>query len=251
MTESFISKEQSRKNLFYSKICQRMLAKVIRNCRGLTINRMTEHHSLADEAIPLPNVNGRTLEKVCPVLLRFIYAATHKCTMVMTAHVTVGQVLEFCKHHKDDPPTEEGSDRDEHGKKRADDIEEWDSQFISVVDNEQLFDIILAANYMDIKPLLELGCKSVANMIKGKVILSQPCAHGIAFEQHTFSLHSLLKRFDICLISRMTLRQKKKNKFEGTHTHVAALRSRIQYLSSLQRKRMGCRRVISHVCLKY
>ncbi|KAJ2086303.1 E3 ubiquitin ligase complex SCF subunit scon-3 [Coemansia sp. S142-1] len=36
------------------------------------------------------------------------------------------------------------------------------------VDQELLFEILLAANYMDIKPLLELGCKTVANMIRNK-----------------------------------------------------------------------------------
>nr|KAJ3418559.1 hypothetical protein HK105_008165 [Polyrhizophydium stewartii] len=33
-----------------------------------------------------------------------------------------------------------------------------------------LFDIILAANYLDMKGLLDLGCKTVAGMIKGKTI---------------------------------------------------------------------------------
>jgi S-phase kinase-associated protein 1 len=28
----------------------------------------------------------------------------------------------------------------------------------------------LAANYLDIKPLLNLGCKTVANLIKGKSV---------------------------------------------------------------------------------
>ena len=34
--------------------------------------------------------------------------------------------------------------------------------------NEQLFDIIMAANYMEIRPLLELTCRAVAQKVRGK-----------------------------------------------------------------------------------
>ena len=33
-----------------------------------------------------------------------------------------------------------------------------------------LFDIVLAANYLDIKPLLKLGSAKIASLIKGKSI---------------------------------------------------------------------------------
>lgn len=81
-------------------------------------------------------------------------------------------------------PTGE-ADSDEN-QKRTIDIGEWDRNFITV-DQEVLFEIILAANYLDIKPLLfvascairgvlssltplgsDISCKVVADMIKGK-----------------------------------------------------------------------------------
>jgi S-phase kinase-associated protein 1 len=36
------------------------------------------------------------------------------------------------------------------------------------VDQEVLFELILAANYMDVKALLDLCCAKVASMMKGK-----------------------------------------------------------------------------------
>ncbi len=47
----------------------------------------------------------------------------------------------------------------------------WDAKFIDDVDNrsrQQLYDIILAANYLDIRSLLHLGCAKVASLIKGQ-----------------------------------------------------------------------------------
>ncbi|ETO17530.1 hypothetical protein RFI_19788 [Reticulomyxa filosa] len=46
-------------------------------------------------------------------------------------------------------------------------VPEWDANFVEV-DQETLFELILAANYMDIKPLLDLTCAKVASMLKGK-----------------------------------------------------------------------------------
>ena len=46
-------------------------------------------------------------------------------------------------------------------------VSEWDADYVEV-DDEMLFDLILAANYMDIKPLLDLTCAKVASYMKGK-----------------------------------------------------------------------------------
>ncbi|KAL1509885.1 hypothetical protein ABEB36_004556 [Hypothenemus hampei] len=89
-----------------------------------------------DETVPLPNVNAAILRKV----------------------------LEWCKFHQDDPPvTEEEEDED----KRCDNIPDWDREFLNV-DQGTLFELISAANYLNIKGLMNVSCKTVANMIRGK-----------------------------------------------------------------------------------
>jgi len=108
--------------------------------RSVLIKNLIE--DLGDEAvagtpIPLPNVNHAVLQKV----------------------------VEWCEHHRND--VAQSGDDDNDNRKKTTDIEEWDQKFMQV-DQEMLFEIILAANYMDIKSLLDVGCKTVANMIKGK-----------------------------------------------------------------------------------
>mmetsp|Transcript_20829 Transcript_20829/g.21139 ORF Transcript_20829/g.21139 Transcript_20829/m.21139 type:complete len:96 (+) Transcript_20829:578-865(+) len=46
-------------------------------------------------------------------------------------------------------------------------VQKWYADFVNV-EQVLLFELILAANYMDIKPLLDLTCATVASMIKGK-----------------------------------------------------------------------------------
>ncbi|KAF3923745.1 hypothetical protein ABW20_dc0109138 [Dactylellina cionopaga] len=107
--------------------------------RSILIKNMLEDvgGDMSDQAIPIPNVNEAVLRKV----------------------------IEWCEHHKGDPTPV--ADEDSDSRKKSTDIEEWDQKFMQV-DQEMLFEIILAANYLDIKPLLDVGCKTVANMIKGK-----------------------------------------------------------------------------------
>ena len=45
-------------------------------------------------------------------------------------------------------------------------VKVWDAEFVKV-DQGTLFELILAANYLNIKSMLDLTCQTVANMIKG------------------------------------------------------------------------------------
>ncbi|XP_031475856.1 SKP1-like protein 1A [Nymphaea colorata] len=67
----------------------------------------------------------------------------------------LAKVIEYCKKHVDDKIQEE-------------ELKAWDAEFLKV-DQATLFDLILAANYLKIKNLLDLTCQTVADMIKGKV----------------------------------------------------------------------------------
>ena len=51
-------------------------------------------------------------------------------------------------------------------KETNEDINKWDDNFIKNFNDNELFNIIMGANYLEIKPLLDLGCKTVAEQIK-------------------------------------------------------------------------------------
>lgn len=92
-------------------------------------------------------------------------ATTSSVPLPNVTEPVLQKIIEWCEHHRNDPlPTAED---DNESRKKTTDIDEWDQKYMQV-DQEMLFEIILAANYMDIKALLDVGCKTVANMIKGK-----------------------------------------------------------------------------------
>lgn len=87
------------------------------------------------------------MRKVC------FYNTVLRCCKRLITSLRRVQVLDYCEHHRADPlPTAESESQDET-RKRTTDIGEWDQKFIAV-DQEMLFEIILAANYLDIKALL-------------------------------------------------------------------------------------------------
>ncbi|KXX79377.1 E3 ubiquitin ligase complex SCF subunit sconC [Madurella mycetomatis] len=44
----------------------------------------------------------------------------------------------------------------------------WDKTFFESVNSPMLYEVLIAANYLEIKKLLDMGCQVVVNMIRGK-----------------------------------------------------------------------------------
>ena len=91
----------------------------------------------AEDPIPLPKVKKATLDKV----------------------------IEFCEHYKDiDMPAPERPIKATY----IDDwLDDWLRKYLEINQND-LFALIEAANYLDIKGLFDLACSSCAFKIKGK-----------------------------------------------------------------------------------
>ncbi|KAM3214614.1 hypothetical protein ACQJBY_066871 [Aegilops geniculata] len=99
----------------------------------------TIHHMMEDNCVengvPLPNVPSKILSKV----------------------------IEYCNKHVPSASDAAGGGGGEQ------DLKSFDASFIAV-DQATLYDLILAANYLDVKGLLELCLQTVADMIKGKTV---------------------------------------------------------------------------------
>ena len=106
-------------------------------CMSTLIKNMVDD-SGTDEEIPLPNVKTAILVKV----------------------------IDYCKYHNGSP-AEEISKPLKSTDLTACGVSEWDAEYVNI-EQEVLFELILAANYLDIKSLLDLTCAKVASMIKGK-----------------------------------------------------------------------------------
>lgn len=106
----------------------------------LVCETMDEENNGEDEIteIPIPNVSSDILKKI----------------------------IDYCQHYKQVEPmtpiqTPLRSPRLEEL------VQEWYATFVQVP-RESLFDMVAAANFMDIKPLLDLTCLAVSILIKGK-----------------------------------------------------------------------------------
>jgi len=78
---------------------------------------------------------------------------------------TLKHVVDYLQHHKGKEPEPLPCPvRSIHMAQIVSD--KWDATWIDAFDKKVIFEIILAANYMDIKSLLHLGCAKIATLIK-------------------------------------------------------------------------------------
>merc|ERR1719309_77245 len=78
---------------------------------------------------------------------------------------TLKHVVDYLQHHKGKSPDPLPCPvRSIHMAQIVSD--KWDATWIDAFDKKVIFEIILAANYMDIKSLLHLGCAKIATLIK-------------------------------------------------------------------------------------
>jgi len=78
------------------------------------------------------------------------------------------ELIAWVEHHKDDPDTSD--EEEQYRDRRTDDIPQWDKDFVNKWDKSTLYEVLQACNFLDLRPLLEICCKTIANMIKGKSV---------------------------------------------------------------------------------
>jgi len=103
-------------------------------------------------------------------LLRAILTELTPTEEIPIKHVTQRQlalVVQYLTHHQGVMP-EEISKPILHSDMRKILEDQFDAEFIESLSKLEVLGLVQAANYMDIQPLLSLGCAKVATLIKGK-----------------------------------------------------------------------------------
>eukprot|EP00992_Anisonema_acinus_P000507 TRINITY_DN10181_c0_g1_i1.p1 TRINITY_DN10181_c0_g1~~TRINITY_DN10181_c0_g1_i1.p1 ORF type:complete len:186 (+),score=46.12 TRINITY_DN10181_c0_g1_i1:80-637(+) len=128
-----------------TKPIEYVVAREAAKMSGLIKDMLEDQDQGEETVIPIPNVSGRTLK----------------------------YVLQYIEHHWNQKA--EPIEKPLKGK-IEDVISEWDKKFLFTdlvkdgdeKQHELLIDCIMAANFLNIKDMLDLTCACVASMIKGK-----------------------------------------------------------------------------------
>jgi len=124
-----------------------------------------------DTGIPISNVTSEILAMVIEYCKKHVEAAAFAeeekpwKTDGLVYRKKVSSTEE--KKSGEDVPKAAAAARVEKEVSKQDELEKWDAEFVKV-DSVTLFELVRAANYLDIKNLLELTCKTVAGIMHGK-----------------------------------------------------------------------------------
>lgn len=105
---------------------------------ALVCSMLEDNDHTTTVEIPLPNVHSKILE----------------------------MIVRFCVHHVIHPM--QAISKPLKGTTMKDLVSEWDAEFIDNLSQTDLFELVKAANYMDIGCLLDLSCAKIASTLRGK-----------------------------------------------------------------------------------
>ena len=117
----------------------------------------------SDELFEVNLEASKMIATVSDMLEDFGDSAGSKESPIMLPNVNsrdLSKVIKYCEYHYKDKKEEEKKEKDGE-------ISAWDQELCDVPQSE-LFSLIMAANFLHVNPLLNVTCKTVANMIKGK-----------------------------------------------------------------------------------
>ncbi|XP_043705791.1 SKP1-like protein 1A [Telopea speciosissima] len=124
-----------------------------------TIKNMIEDVCVG-EAIPLPNVTSKILPKVIEYCKKHVTdnrSSKKKTTINGEGDEKGKEVL----------PEDVDDEDDEKQKAEVEELKKWETEYMNI-DQQVLYDLMLAANYLNIKGLLDLTVEKTASMIRGK-----------------------------------------------------------------------------------
>ncbi|KAM3409422.1 hypothetical protein ACQJBY_002003 [Aegilops geniculata] len=112
--------------------------------------KQTMEKDCAASVIPLPQVTGRILARV----------------------------VDYCNRHYADADADAAAYANPFSSGDPD-MERFDTDFVSGIDQDTLFLLLLAAKDLDVQGLLDLACKTVADQMRGKTVEGMRAHFGI------------------------------------------------------------------------
>ena len=86
----------------------------------------------------------------------------NKIPLPEISSVVLQQCLDYAKLYTENHGVKQLTEEERQDKTKYLTVNEWEKEFLSKFNHTQLFDLILAANYLDNKHLLECACKTAA-----------------------------------------------------------------------------------------